>query len=178
MSIKRQTIQRPRGTIDIGVPRGEYRRNQQRIGQVRQDSNPQILHGNHIRRTSRRPRSRRIPTQDPNERRIIIRDHDAARQGATDEEEPEAKIDGLERPLQVLAGVRSFARHHGDVFRADDGESRFPQRSEEAFEFAQGAGRDVFREGTGLLPVPEAVGVVLGVAADHGDEGEAEEHED
>ena len=62
-------------------------------------------------------------------------------------------------------------------FRTDDCESSAPHSPKEALKTSEWTSGYVFGEGTRVLPVTETVRVALGIAADHGDEGEGEEHQ-
>jgi len=90
---------------------------------MRQNSDPQILHGNHIRTTcSRTSPSTRIQSID--KVGIIIWNNDTAGKSSSNKEEPEAEIDGFECSLEVFTGMGGFTSHHGDVFWAYDCETR------------------------------------------------------
>lgn len=89
---------------------------------MRKDPDPEVLHRDDIRTRSSGAR-RLIIAQGVDEVLVIVRDDDSTRQGSSDEKESEAEVDGLERPLEVLARVRRFAGHHGDVLGPDDCEA-------------------------------------------------------
>lgn len=71
-----------------------------------------------------------------------------------------------------------FGGSHGDVLGADDAEGSRPEAGEEAFKAAEIARCARCCKGPWGVPVLEAIGVVLGVPTDHGDEGVEEKDED
>ncbi len=106
---------------------------------------------------------------------IVVGYDNSAGEGAADEEDHEAVVYGFEGGFDVFTWELGLGGYHGDVFGADAGEGGGPEGAEEAFELAEGALGVVLCEGAWVFEVAEAVCVALGVAADHGYEGEEEE---
>lgn len=113
----------------------------------------------------------RLINRESGANRTRITHHNTGAQSTSDEEESKAIVDCLESLLDVDGRTFGFGSNHGDVLRSNNAERGRPKRAEEALESAKRAGREVFCKCAGIVPVSEAVGIVLWVAADHCDEG-------
>ena len=103
---------------------------------------------------------------------VVVGHVDADCEGAEDEKCREAVEHGVVGARHDFAGVFGFTGGHGDVVGSGDGERGLDEALQEAEEFAEFAFVVEVREGSGVLPVPEAVAVFFRVAAQHGDECE------
>ena len=144
---------------------------------MRQAGDAHVCHGDDIGRGSGGAGTAGFAGDDGGQRRVGGAQDDADEQRAAHEEDGETPVDRLEGCFDVDARAFGLAGDHGEVFGAGDAETCTPESSAEAFELAEGAGASVLLEGV-VLPVAEAVGVALGVAAAHCDEGEGEDDQD
>jgi len=71
-----------------------------------------ILHGDHVRAGGRGSRGRGITREDSDEPCVVVRDDDSTGQRASDEEDSETEVDGLECSLEVLAWVLYLSGNH------------------------------------------------------------------
>lgn len=176
-------------TYRVGVAGGEDGGAQQGVDDVRQHANTHVGHGNDVGRAVGGSGAGSV------ELGVGVGQDDADAEGADDEEEAEAPVDGLEAGLEVTAGVLGLAGDHGtsftirspkasgggavaQVFGSHNGEEGGAHGAHEAVEAAHGARVEVLGERARVAPVAEAVGVALGVAADHGHEREGEDDQD
>lgn len=136
------------------------------------------LHGDDIWRGSCSTTAGGGAFLDSYESGIVIGNDDADAQGTDDEEDAKPPIYGLEGGLDVHSRSLGLGSRHGDILGADDGKRGGPEGSEEPFEATEATRRVIFLECSRVAPVPEPVGVVFGVPATHGHQGEGEEHED
>lgn len=171
LAVAGEAVEGAHGAVDVGVAGAEDAREEQRVDDVRQHGDAHVLHGDDVGGAVGGAGA-------VVQLGVVVGDDDADGQRAEDEEDEEAPVDGLEAVLDVDARPLRLARHHGDVLGPHDGEARREQRAQEPLEPAERALVDVLGEGAGAVPVPEAVGLVLRVPADRGDEGEEEDDED
>jgi len=161
----------------IGVSGTEDGGDQESADDMRQTGHAHVLHGNNVGRGGSSSRSA-LRTRDDGLQGGVDRAKDNTdSEGASHEEESESPVDSLEGVLDVDTGASGLSGDHGKVLGTSDTERGGPQSSEETLELAKRAGASVLFEGI-VLPVTETVGIVLRVAADHGDEGEGEDDED
>lgn len=177
-ALESQRVERSGSTVSVGVTGREDRGEQQGVDDVRKDADAQVLHGNDIGRGLCSAAAGTISKVNFSQSRVVGANNDADGQRSDNEEEAESVVDRLESSLDVDAGSLSLGGNHGDVFGTDNGEASAPESCAKPFEAAQSTQVSVFEKRARLRPVAEAVGIVLGVASDHGDEGEAEEQED
>ena len=166
----------PSSTISVSIASGENTGNQESIDQVRESSDCKVLHGNNVWRRSSCTTSF-TATKHPHQSRVVVRNDDTGAQRAADKEESKAPVDSLEGLFDVNPRTLSLSCDHGDVLGTNDTERGSPERTKETLELAQRTGGEVFAEGARVFPVSEAVGVVFGIASDHCDKGECEQHE-
>ncbi|KAG9701357.1 putative amino acid permease, partial [Aureobasidium melanogenum] len=171
------TVERAGSAVGIGVTSREDGSEKQCVDQVGESSDSHLLHGDDIGRGSSGT-STALDSSDNVDKHGVLRGaNDAGSEGTTDEEDTETPVDGLECGLDVSAGALGLSRNHGDILWADNTERRGPKSSEESFESTKSALASEFLESFSVFPVAEAIGVVLRVTADHGDECEREEDE-
>lgn len=111
-------------------------------------------------------------------RRLVKNGSKRTYESSTDEKGTEAPIDRLESVLQVSARAFGFTSNHGQILGPNNGKGSREEGAEKPLESSQGARTDVLGKGTWIVPIPKAEGIMLRVAADHHDEGEAEQHND
>lgn len=100
-----------------------------------------------------------------------ITHHNTGAQSTSNEEESKAIVDCLESLLDVKGRTFGFGSNHGDVLRPNNAERGCPKRAEESFESAKRTGGEILCKRARIIPVSEAIGIVLWVAANHCDEG-------
>lgn len=171
LAVAGEAVEGAHGAVDVGVAGAEDARDQERVDDVRQHGDAHVLHGDDVGRAVGRAGA----VVEPG---VVVGDHDADGERAEDEEDEEPPVHRLEAVLDVHARPLRLARHHGHVLGPHDGEARREERAQEPLEPAQRARVDVLGEGPRAVPVPEPVGLVLGVPADRRDEGEEEHDED
>lgn len=135
-------------------------------------------HGNDIGRGGSGTGSTLVSGKNANKSGVVVGDDDTDSKRTANEEDGESSVHGLEGSLDKDARSLSLTSNHRQVLRADDGEGCTPETAEESFKSTESASRSVLGERSRVLPVTEAVGVVLGVSTNHRHEGEGEQEED
>lgn len=144
---------------------------------MRKTRDAHVLHGDDVGRGSSSSGSALCTRDDGLQGRVDGAKDNTDSEGASHEEKSESPVDSLEGVLDVDTGTSSLSGDHGKILGTSDTERSGPQSGEETFELTERAGGSVLFECI-VLPVAETVGIVLRVAADHGDEGEGEDDED
>lgn len=176
-ALNSQSVQTAGGAESVGVAGTEDGGNQKGADEVRQTRNPHVLHGDDVGRSSSSSGSALLARDDGLQGGINGAKDNTDSEGSSHEEKSKSPVDSLESVLDVDTRASSLSSNHGKVLGTSDTERSRPQSSEETLELAERAGASVLFECV-VLPVAETVGIVLGVAADHGDEGEGEDDED
>lgn len=177
-TLESQTVEGSCGAVGVSVACGEDGGKQQGIHNVGEAVDAEVLHGHDVGRRSGCLLTLAAEV-DPDQLLVVVGQYDARGQGTTNEEETETGVDGLESRLDVLAGVLGLGGYHGDVVGAHDVKGSGSKTAHEALETAKVALGAIRGKGvSSRLPVAEAVGVALGVAADHGHKCESEEQKD
>lgn len=167
-AVQGQAVEGARAAVGVGVASGEDAGQEEGVGDVREPADAKVVHGGDVGRGSGGSGA-----GGGEQARVIVLDDNADTEGGADEEDEESVEGGLEGGLKVFAGELGLTSDHGDVLGAANGEEGDEQSTEEALEVAQRASGEVVRvEGARVGPVPESVGVVLGVASAHGHECE------
>ena len=177
-ALEGEAVEGAGGAVGVGVSGGEDGGEHEGVDKVREDVDAHVVHGNDIGGRGGAAVGVALAVGHLLQVRVVVAEHDADAQGAAEEEDGEAGVDGLEGRLDVDTRPLGLGGHHGDVLGTDDGEAGVVQRRQEALEAAQVTRAEVLGKGARVLPVAEAVGVPFRVAANHGDKGEEEEHED
>jgi hypothetical protein len=144
---------------------------------MRQTCDAHVCHGDNVRGGSSSSGTALLTRDDGLQGGVDGAKDDTDSEGTSHEEKSKSPVDGLESVLDVDAGTSSLSGNHGEVLGTSHTERGGPQSSEETFELAEASGASVLFESV-VLPVAETVGIVLRVAADHGDECEGEDDED
>lgn len=129
-----QTVEGASGTEGIRVSGGEDGGEDEGVHDMREHPDAEVLHGHDIRGACCAGGIATATEVDLHEGWVVVGDHDGDGQGADNEEDTEAVVDGLEGGFDVDAGALRFGGDHGDVLGADDGEAGRPERGQEAFE--------------------------------------------
>lgn len=144
---------------------------------MRQTTDAHIFHGDDVWRSSGSSGAALLATDDSLQGRIGRAQDNTNSQSATHEEETESPVNSLESVLDIDTRTFGFGSDHRQVFGTSDTEGCRPESCKETLEFAERSCASVLLEGV-VLPVAESVCIVLGVATNHGDEGEGEDDED
>lgn len=168
-SFQRETEERARRAVDVRVACGEGGGEDTCVDDVRESLDAQTVHGDDVRRGGGTGLSE---FESGNEVGVVVGDVNADRERTEDEESSEAIEDGIVCARHDFAGVFGLTSGHGDVVWAGDGEGCLDETLEEAEETSELAFVVELGEGSWVLPVPEAVSVLLGVTTQHRDEGE------
>lgn len=195
-----KTVQRSRRHEAVGVSGGKDAGHQEGVDEMRESVDTHVLHCDDVGRGGAAAGA--FVVQNMNQSRVVVGENDADTKGAEDEEASESPISAeeirsdelgvilalkpkdmsnlhsLESCLDGYARVHCLSRNHGDIFRATDSPCGNEQGTEEALKFAQRTSCDIFGKGAGITPISEAIGIVLRVSADHGDEGEEKQDDD
>lgn len=171
LAVAGERIQRAAGAVQVGVPAGPAREQDQHVDEIRQDGDAQVLDPDD---PGRRGGPGRAFFDRGHEPRIVRVTDDADAEHADDVEADDAPEGHLHDARDGAARVLDLARGERGQIRAGDGEGRIDHDREKAQEAPGGAIGVVFVHDA-VGPVAEAVDIVFGVAADHGDEGEEDE---
>jgi hypothetical protein len=144
---------------------------------MRETSDAHVCHGDNVRGGSGSSGTALLTRDDGLQGGVDGAEDDTDSEGTSHEEKGKSPVDSLESVLDVDAGTSGLSGDHGEVLGTSHTERGGPQSSEETLELAGGPSASVLFEGI-VLPVTETVGIVLRVAANHGDECEGEDDED
>lgn len=177
-SLEGETVERTGGAICVCVAGRVDGREQQRIHNMGENIDTHVLHGNDIG-GSGGSRAVAVTEVHRHELGVLVVQHDTACQGSTNEEQSEAEVDGFEGRLDVPAGVLGLGSNHGDVVGAHNVEGCGGHGAHEALKTSKVTFSAIGSKGImGILPVGEAISVMLGISADHSHECEGEQDQD
>ncbi|KAI6773661.1 hypothetical protein HG531_000510 [Fusarium graminearum] len=160
-TLKSEAVERSSGTVSVRVTGREDRGKEEGVDNVRKDVDLEDVHSHDVRRRSSSTAVLCAVDKDGHELGVVVGDNNTNGKGAHNEEEAESVVNGLESSLDV-----------------DTGETSTPEGAEETLKTTKRIGTIDFRERTGVGPVTETVGILLGIAANHCNESEAEKHQD
>ncbi|GMF79821.1 unnamed protein product [Aspergillus oryzae] len=141
---------------------------------MRKHTDAEVFHGNHVRRSCC---GAAVPVAkvDIDEGRVVVGDHNPDSERTDNKEDTESIINRLKGRLDVNARALSLGGHHRDVLRTHDTKAGAPESGKKPFKTTQVARGMKLSEWTRVIPVAKAIGVVLGVTADHCHKGKGEE---
>lgn len=177
MALDRQGVQASARGVGIRVARREDAGDKQSIGEIWQNRDGKIPHGDDIRGSGGSSSSFTTIVYFI-ELLVVPRDDNAGAEGSKDEEDAVPPVHSLVSVLDVRSRTLGLASNHANVLGANDAEGGSPECSQKSLELSFGTWCHVLAHCSWVIPISEAIGVLFRIAAHHGNEGEAVEHED
>lgn len=115
-----KSIQRSGCAVGVGVAGRKDGGDQESVDKVRQAVDPEVLHGNDIRRCSTGTTASGLSSNDGRQGWVVVGDQNSDCQGSDDEKNTKSPVHGLEGSLNILPRTLCFSSDHANIFRAHD----------------------------------------------------------